>query len=190
MRAPLGDRGLLLLTFLLTVMVDLTVAIEVGLVVAAFLFMHRMATTVEVEGHTLADEIEQSGDEVDMRSRLPAGVEAFRIIGPLFFGATSHLEDALRSFRDTGYPKVFILRTRLMPLIDASGVNTLEVFMAQLRKAGTLLILSGLQPQPRQVLERMGFAEREGELLLARDFEHAIELAEIHLEHAHPTVVA
>lgn len=190
MRAPLGDRGLLLLTFLLTVMVDLTVAIEVGLVVAAFLFMHRMATTVEVEGHTLADEIEQSGDEVDMRSRLPASVEAFRIIGPLFFGATSHLEDALRSFRDTGYPKVFILRTRLMPLIDASGVNTLEVFMAQLRKAGTLLILSGLQPQPRQVLERMGFAEREGELLLARDFEHAIELAEIHLEHAHPTVVA
>lgn len=190
MRAPLGDRVLLLLTFLLTVMVDLTVAIEVGLVVAAFLFMHRMATTVEVEGHTLADEIEQSGDEVDMRSRLPASVEAFRIIGPLFFGATSHLEDALRSFRDTGYPKVFILRTRLMPLIDASGVNTLEVFMAQLRKAGTLLILSGLQPQPRQVLERMGFAEREGELLLARDFEHAIELAEIHLEHAHPTVVA
>lgn len=190
MRAPLGDRGLLLLTFALTVMVDLTVAIEVGLVVAAFLFMHRMATTVEVEGHTLADEIEQSGDDVDMRSRLPAGVEAFRIIGPLFFGATSHLEDALRSFRDTGYPKVFILRTRLMPLIDASGVNTLEVFMAQLRKAGTLLILSGLQTQPRKVLERMRISEKEGELLLARDFEHAIELAEIHLEHSHTTVVA
>jgi SulP family sulfate permease len=105
-------------------------------VLAAFLFMHRMASTVEGGRPHARDEIEPAGDDTDMRSRLPPGVEAFRIIGPLFFGATSHLEDALRSFRDTGYPKVFILRTRLMPMVDASGVNTLEVFMAQLRKAG------------------------------------------------------
>ena len=190
LHAPVGDRALLLITFGLTVMVDLTVAIEVGLVVAAFLFMHRMASTVEVEGHSLADEIEQAGDDTDMRSRLPQGVEAFRIIGPLFFGATSHLEDALRSFRDTGYPKVFILRTRLMPMVDASGVNTLEVFMAQLRKAGTLLILSGLQPQPTRVLARMGMVEKDGELAYARDYEHALALAQEHLERSGAAMVA
>ncbi|MCP5473282.1 MAG: STAS domain-containing protein [Rhodanobacteraceae bacterium] len=182
LQAPIGDRLLLLLTFGLTVMVDLTVAIQTGLVVASFLFMHRMARTVEIEDHTLADEIEQGGEDTDMRGRLPAGVEAFRIVGPLFFGATSRIEDALRAFRDTGYPKVFILRTRLMPLIDVSGVNTLEVFMAQLRKAGTLLILSGLQIQPQKVLKRMGLHEREGELAYARDFEHALELAAAHVE--------
>lgn len=182
LRAPLGDRALLLLSFALTVMVDLTVAIEVGLVVAAFLFMHRMASTVEVEGHSLADEIDRAeqADE-DMRARLPPGVEAYRIVGPMFFGATNRLEDALRSSRDTGYPRVFILRTRLMPLIDASGVATLDVFRAQLRKAGTLLIISGLQPQPRRVLERMGLHAIEGELAFAQDFDHALRIAAAHL---------
>jgi SulP family sulfate permease len=112
----------------------------------------------------------------------PAGVEAFRIVGPLFFGATSHLEDALRGFRDTGYPRVFILRTRLMPIIDASGVATLEVFLAQLRRAGTLLIVSGLQPQPKKVLARMGLVERPGELAFARDFAEALAMAARHIE--------
>lgn len=190
LQAPIGDRLLLLLTFGLTVMVDLTVAIQTGLVVASFLFMHRMARTVEIEGHTLADEIEQGGEDTDMRSQLPRGVEAFRIVGPLFFGATSRIEDSLRAFRDTGYPKVFILRTRLMPLIDVSGVNTLEVFMAQLQKAGTLLILSGLQAQPRKVLKRMGLTERDGELAYARDFEQALKLANEHLERSAPAMVA
>lgn len=182
MKAPIGDRALLLLTFVLTVLVDLTVAIQVGLVSAAFLFMHRMASTVEVEGHTLADEIDEGPEETDMRARLPAGVEAFRIVGPLFFGATSHLEDALRSFRDTGYPRVFILRTRLMPIVDASGVATLEVFLAQLRKAGTLLIVSGLQPQPKKVFARMGLVEHPGELAFAHDFAEALAMAALHIE--------
>lgn len=190
LNAPIGDRLLLLMTFGLTVMVDLTVAIQTGLVVASFLFMHRMARTVEIEGHTLADEIDQGGEDTDMRSQLTRGVEAFRIIGPLFFGATSRIEDSLRGFRDTGYPKVFILRTRLMPLIDASGVNTLEVFMAQLRKAGTLLILSGLQIQPQKVLKRMGIDEREGELMFAPDFERALKLASEHLERNSAAMVA
>jgi SulP family sulfate permease len=181
LRAPIGDRLLLLVSFVLTVTVDLTVAIEVGLVLAAFLFMHRMANTFEVEGHSLADDLDRAGEDQSMRALLPADVEAFRIVGPLFFGATSHLEDTLRSFRDTGYPRVFILRTRLMPMIDASGVGTLEVFMAQLKKAGTLLIVSGLQPQPQRVLARMGIVERPGELLFADDFAQALEIAKRHL---------
>lgn len=184
LRAPVGDRALLLVTFVLTVAVDLTVAIEVGVVMAALLFMHRMANTVEVESHSSASDGED--DDQDMRVRLPPDVEAFRITGPLFFGATSHLEDALRSFRDTGYPKVFILRTRLMPMVDASGVNTLEVFMAQLRKGGTLLILSGLQAQPQRVLARMGMTEKPGELAFARDFEHALAMAQAHLQRPSP----
>ncbi len=180
LRAPIGDRALLLVTFALTVTVDLTVAIEVGVVMAALLFMHRMANTVEVDGHARPGELDGEREEPDMRVRLPAEVEAFRVAGPLFFGATSHLEDALRSFRDTGYPHVFILRTRLMPMIDASGVHSLQVIAAQLRKAGTLLILSGLQAQPRHVLSRMGMVEVPGEIIFAQDFDHALLIAKAH----------
>ena len=128
MTAPKGDRLVLLLTFLLTVFFDLTLAIEAGLVTAAFVFMFRMADVFEVSaGVKLVDE---NGDEpatgvdLDQRSRLPDGVEAFQISGPLFFGAANRLDDLLDQFRVA--PKVFILRMRLVPVIDASGVHALK----------------------------------------------------------------
>lgn len=176
--APKGDRLVLLLTFLLTVFFDLTVAIEVGVVVAAFVFMFRMADTVEVSsGIRLLEENGEGTAELEQRARLPRDVEAFQVSGPLFFGAASRLDDLLDQFRGKA-PKVFILRTRLVPVIDASGVHALTALLDRCRRRGIVLIVSGLQPQPQRVIAQMQLHPREGELYFARDFNAALALAQ------------
>jgi SulP family sulfate permease len=181
MSAPKGDRLVLLLTFLLTVFVDLTVAIEVGIVVAALVFMFRMSEAMEVSAgvHATDDDLRPgaSADEVpDQRARLPKGVEAFQISGPLFFGSANRLDDLLDQF--PAPPKVFILRMRLVPVIDASGVHALQKLAERCHRKGIALVVSGLQEQPNRVLARMETREHPGELHLAPDFEHALRLAE------------
>jgi SulP family sulfate permease len=180
MSAPKGDRLVLLLTFLLTVFVDLTVAIEVGIVVAALVFMFRMSEAMEVSAgvHPTDDDLRPgaSAEEVpDQRARLPKGVEAFQISGPLFFGSANRLDDLLDQFPVP--PKVFILRMRLVPVIDASGVHALQKLAERCHRKGTALVVSGLQEQPNRVLARMETREHPGELHLAPDFEHALRLA-------------
>jgi len=178
--APKGDRAVLLATFLLTVLVDLTVAIEVGMVMAAFVFMFRMADVVEVNsGLKLVqeDEDEAAGNGTDsgQRELLPAGVEVFQIAGPLFFGTSNRLDNLLDQFFHP--PRVFILRMRLVPIIDASGVHALKALVQRCRQRGIILIASGLQPQPRRVLEQMSLRQREGELYFVEDYERALALA-------------
>ncbi len=177
--APKGDRLVLLLTFLLTVFFDLTIAIEVGIVVAAFVFMFRMADAVEVSsGIQLLDENgdeRKGGADPEQRARLPVGVEAFQITGPLFFGAASRLDDLLDQFFKP--PRVFILRMRLVPIIDASGVHALETLLDRCRRRGIILIISGLQTQPRRVIQKMQLHPREDELHFVPNFESALELA-------------
>jgi SulP family sulfate permease len=178
--APKGDRAVLLATFLLTVLVDLTVAIEVGMVMAAFVFMFRMADVVEINsGLKLVDEDEDEpaapGADAAQRARLPKGVEVFQIAGPLFFGTSSRLDNLLDQFFHP--PKVFILRMRLVPIIDASGVHALKALDQRCRHRGIVLVASGLQPQPRRVLEKMSVRPREGELYFVEDFERALALA-------------
>ena len=174
--APRGDRLVLLLTFGLTVFFDLTLAIEVGIVVAAFVFMFRMADAVEVtSGLKMIDDNEGDGD-ADQRQRLPAGVEVFQISGPLFFGAANRLDEVFDQFRVA--PQVFILRMRLVPMIDSSGVHALKAVLQRCRKHGTRLIISGLQPQPRRVFQKMDLQPREGELHFVDNFEQALALAE------------
>lgn len=179
MTGPVGDRVVLLLTFVLTVMFDLTVAIEVGLVLAAFLFMHRMSEVVAMEsGVSLleADEADTLGDPMpDQRAQLPPGVEAFQISGPLFFAVANRLDDVLNQFRQP--PRVFILRMRLVPLIDASGVTALTQMIERCRRMGTQVILSGLREQPRRVLAQMHVAPDGEHLRFADDFRAALELA-------------
>lgn len=183
--APHGDKLVLLLTFGLTVLVDLAVAIEVGMVVAAFLFMFRMTGMVEAEsGMTLieqdrADDSEDqaSGADTRQRARLPRDVEAFKIRGPLFFGVANRLDTLLDHFYAP--PKVFILRMRLVPFVDASGVHAMKNLAERCRRTGIVLIVSGLQPQPRQVLAKMDFTPRDGTLHLATDFEEALRLAAV-----------
>lgn len=180
MSAPKGDRLVLLLTFFLTVFFDLTIAIEAGIVVAAFVFMFRMADAFEVNsGIRLIDENSDDragGADPTQRARLPERVEAFQISGPLFFGAASRLDELLDQFFET--PKVFILRMRLVPIIDASGVHALKTLLDRCRRRGIVLIISGLQAQPRQVASKMHLDSREGELHFAADYESALRLAE------------
>jgi sulfate permease, SulP family len=179
MHGPVGDRVVLLVTFGLTVMVDLTVAIEVGIVLAAFLFMHGMSEVVAVESRvSLIEEDEDdfvSAPRADQRAQLPAGVEAFQISGPLFFAVANRLDDVLNQF--TTPPRVFILRMRLVPLIDVSGVRALRQMIDRCRRNGIRVIFSGLQPQPRAILTQMGLTPDEGSVEFAENFADAIRLA-------------
>lgn len=142
-RTDAGERGILLLTFLLTVFVDLTVAIGVGVTLAALLFMMRMSETA---GLVAID----SKEEPELRDKLPAEVEVLRFTGPIFFGVASEMLEALR--RAGQRPRAIILRMEQVPYIDATGANALATFTRQARYAGTEIWLVGLQKQPREFL--------------------------------------
>jgi SulP family sulfate permease len=180
LRGPVGDRAVLLLTFALTVMFDLTIAIEVGLVLAAFLFMHRMSEVVAMEAHVSM--LDEDADDFsgaarsNQRAELPPGVEVYRVSGPLFFAVANRLDDVLNQFPRP--PRVFILRLRLVPLIDASGVTALRQLLRRCSRAGTRVILSGLREQPCEILRQMGVTPDGVDLQFARDYEEALRLAQ------------
>ena len=142
-----GDRALLLLTFGLTVLVDLTVAIGVGITLASLLFMARMSDTAGL----LPDEL--SLDDPTQRASLPKGVEVFRFAGPMFFGVAREMLDALR--RTGRSPNTIILRMELVPYIDSSGAGALEAFVRQAHGEGTKLILCDLREQPAVLLAKI-----------------------------------
>jgi len=179
MSGPIGDRAVLLLTFVLTVVFDLTVAIQVGVVLAAFLFMHRMAGVVAMESQVTLIENDQADiihlTAPDQRAQLPPGVEAFRISGPLFFAVANRLDDVLNQFFEP--PRVFILRMSQVPLIDSSGVTALGQMLERCRRTGIRVIFSGLQEQPRTILADMGIREDGVHLRFARDFAEAVQWA-------------
>ncbi|MBS0487671.1 MAG: STAS domain-containing protein [Proteobacteria bacterium] len=178
LRGPIGDRVVLILTFALTAMFDLTVAIEVGLVLTSFLFMHRMSEVVAMESHvSLLDEdrADTLTPEPDQRAQLPQGVEAFQISGPLFFAVANRLDEVLDQFPDP--PRVFILRLRRVPLIDTSGVTALREFIARCRQHGTRVILSGLQEQPKRILAQMHIEADGAQLRFASNFAQAVQFA-------------
>ncbi|MBF0250921.1 MAG: STAS domain-containing protein [Alphaproteobacteria bacterium] len=181
MRAPAGDRVVLMLTFALTVLVDLTVAIEVGVVLAAILFMHRMAQAVEIETHTQLIQ-----DDVDDLARpahgayaretdLPDGVAAYAINGPFFFGAAARVGEILEQVGGT--PRVLILNMRNVPLIDATGFTAMTAFLEQCHATGTRVILSGVRPQPRAVLKAMCAGHAGCDADFAANFTEARTLA-------------
>jgi SulP family sulfate permease len=181
MKAPIGDRLVLLVTFGLTVAFDLTVAIEVGVVMAALLFMHRMSEVVALESQhrLLESEVDDFGRPAgpDQRDLLPADVAAFRISGPLFFAVANRLDDVLDQYHVA--PRVFILRLREVPLIDASGAAALAQFVQRCQRRGTAVILSGVPAQPRDVLDGMGLPQQPGFLGYASDFAAALEQARL-----------
>jgi SulP family sulfate permease len=174
LRMPNGDRSVLLLTFALTVLVDLTVAIAVGVTLASFLFMARMAEAVEVQNLGRPDG-DLAVEDLHQRDSLPDGVEVFRINGPFFFGVASELLDTLRRVGDT--PRVIILRLRLVPLLDATGLQALEEFVQQTRNAGTKVIFSGIQQQPQAMLARVGLGFGSPDVHYAENFARAQALA-------------
>lgn len=177
LRAPMGDRAVLLLTFALTILVDLTVAIEVGVVLAAVLFMHRMSEAVEVQAHFSLLEEDVSDDAprdfVPMKEyELPPGVAASLIRGPFFFGVAMRLGETLDRIGAT--PKVLIVRLRAVPIIDATGVSALNTMIDRCERKGTKVIVTALQPQPARVLGDMGVLTR---VIRAPDFPTAIEMS-------------
>jgi sulfate permease, SulP family len=177
MSGPVGDRLVLLSTFVLTVAVDLTVAIEFGVVLAAILFMHRMSKTVAITGAIEGQEIAQARDTTQSleREALPPGTEVFHVKGPLFFGVASRFSDVLHGIG--GEPKTFILRLEDVPLIDATGAAKMSAFAAALKQSGTALILTGLKAQPRLVLRRMGLFRNAPGIRIVSDYERALAMA-------------
>ncbi|MBX3700917.1 MAG: STAS domain-containing protein [Dokdonella sp.] len=178
LRSPWGDRIVLVVTFVLTVVIDLTVAVEVGVVLAAFLFMYRMSEVVALESHVgLLDSDEEdftrARREVDY-DVLPEGVEAYRVSGPLFFAVANRIDDVLRAFGRP--PRVFILRLRLVPFIDASGATAIGNLVARCRRDGTALVITGLQPQPARILAAMGVVADGSSLRFVADFPAALAL--------------
>jgi SulP family sulfate permease len=153
LRAPKSDVAVLLITFVLTVFVDLTVAVQVGIVVASLLFMKRMADLTNIEGITTADDVDDPGEATSSR-KFPPGVEVYEVNGPFFFGVADKLKDVMSQIARP--PKVFILRMRYVPAIDATGLHALEQMAKKCRAQGTTLILTEVRQQPMRAIERAG----------------------------------
>ena len=175
LRMPNGDRAVLLLTFGLTVLVDLTMAIAVGVTLASLLFMMRMSETVQIDAGVGEMPDDDDSEDIHQRDALPAGVEVFRIDGPVFFGIASELLDTLRRIGST--PKVIILRMRRVPLLDASGATTIADILRQSNAAGTQVILSGVQPQPLAMLDRVHLGRGNAGIIHAESFPEALRIA-------------
>jgi SulP family sulfate permease len=182
-RAPKSDLAVLLTTFLLTVLVDLTVAVEIGMVLAAFLFMRRMSEVTNVSAITR--EFEEGGDEGEgdpnalRRRTVPSGVEVYEINGPFFFGAAEKFKETLTGIRRA--PRVLILRMRNVPAMDSTGLNALRDVVTRFRQAGTRVILSDVHAQPMVALRRSAFGDELAEEDLVGNIDDALNVARAHL---------
>jgi sulfate permease, SulP family len=186
-KAPTRDVLVLLTTFLLTVLVDLTAAVEIGMILSVFLFMKRIKdssgitslTTLEKEASSVKEEEEYHLPLME-RKDLPSSIELYEITGPFFFGIADSLKNILSgiAFR----PKVFILRMRKVPIIDASGMHALEEFYYQCKREGTLLFLAGVQSFVFKKLKRFGIIDLIGEKQIFSHTKEAINYASKILE--------
>src|SRR5258705_496785 len=177
-RAPKSDVAVLLATFLLTVLVDLTVAIEVGMVLAAFLFMRRMAevTNIQVLTHEFIDPNDdfETDPNAVRRRVVPEGVQVYEITGPFFFGAAEMFKD--RVGRISGKPKVLILRLLHVPRSDSTRFHALRDGVRRSRQEGTLVILADVHAQPVVALERSGMYDELGEENIHGNIDDALNL--------------
>lgn len=173
--APRSDVFVLLTCFGLTIMFDMVVAVGVGVVLGAMIFMRRMAelTSLELDG-TVAREMQ-----------IPDDVVLYRIAGPLFFGAA---ERAFRSFDPPTKAKAIVLEMSAVPDIDATGLIALESVLSVLHKSSRKVVFSGLAPAPRATLERAGIVSEDGRVAFAATLEDAVAMATRHLARAQPLV--
>ena len=180
LKSPRGDVAVLLATFLLTVFIELTVAIQVGVLLAAFLFLQRMSTETQVS--VITGNL-QDDDEVRARDmseiKIPEGVEVFEIYGSLFFGAVSQFKESIRIVAKK--PKVLILRMRNVPTIDASGVHILEELAEEARERNYAIVFSAVSRKVYRVMRQSGFVELVGKKNFAGDIFGALEIAERHI---------
>jgi SulP family sulfate permease len=182
-KTPKSDVAVLLTTFLLTVLIDLSVAVQVGVVLAAFLFIKRMAdvTNVGAVKDELADAPDgtMTGDaEGVARRRIPDGVEVYEVNGPFFFGAADKIKDVLHFVAKK--PKVFILRMRNVPAIDASGIRVLDDLFVSFAHQGIRFLIAGIQAQPLTALERAGKLDEYGRENFVAGLDEALAAARRH----------
>ena len=175
---PKSDVVVLWLTFALTVVFDLTIAIEVGIILACFMFMKRMTETTHVS--VLTDEIEANAEsdfEVHNEENLviPEGVEVYEIDGPFFFGIANKFDDVMAAMSDK--PKVRIIRMRRIPFIDSTGIHNLHNLISMSHKEDIKIILSGVNDDVRKMLERNGFNEHVGKRFICPNINVALEVA-------------
>ena len=164
MKNPKSDVTVLLITFFLTIIFDLTVAIEVGLIIACLLFMRRMAETTDVKA--ILDEIDPEEDtdvklENNEHLTIPKGVEVYEINGPYFFGAGNRFEEVMASFGSR--PKVRIIRMRKVPFVDSTGIHNLTNLCVMSKREGIEIVLSGVNPKVHGGLQHAGFYDIVGE---------------------------
>ena len=164
MKNPKSDVTILLITFFLTIIFDLTIAIEVGLIIACLLFMKRMSETTDVKAIT--EEIDLNQDAEFSTGNLdhliiPQGVEVYEINGPYFFGAGNKFEEIMASFGDR--PKVRIIRMRKVPFVDSTGIHNLTNLCEMSKKEGIQIVLSGVREKVNGQLEHAGFYHLIGE---------------------------
>ena len=162
MKNPKSDIAVLFITFLLTVIFDLTIAIEVGLLIACLLFMRRMAETTQIK--VIADEIDPN-----------EGVEVYEINGPYFFGIANKFEELMAAMND--HPKVRIIRMRRVPFIDSTGIHNLQNLCEISHREGTHIVLSGVTPNVYAVLEHNGFCRLLGKDHICPNINVALERA-------------
>jgi SulP family sulfate permease len=170
--APATDVSVLALTFLLTVFVDLVVAVNVGVIVAALLFMRRMADSVTVERQFEADPIGASGQHVE---HMAAGVLVYSIEGPLFFGAAEKLERTLAHIQRPA--TTLIVRMGNVPFMDATGIIAIEHMVSDFQRHGAIVLLTELKPNVRRKLERGGVIAQVGAARVVETLARALQLA-------------
>lgn len=180
MKNPKSDVTVLLITFFLTIIFDLTIAIEVGLVIACLLFMKRMSETTDVKAIT-DDEIDLN-KEFDFISTnlehysIPQGVEVYEINGPYFFGAGNKFEEVMAAFGDR--PKVRVIRMRKVPFVDSTGIHNLTNLCSMSRKEGIQIVLSGVSEKVNAQLERAKFYDLLGKENICDHISKALKRAE------------
>jgi sulfate permease, SulP family len=179
--APKSDATVMLVTFLLTVLVDLTVGIGVGMVLASFLFMKRMAEVTNVT--MVSREFSDSGPSPDKSGAIytrviPRGVEVYEINGPFFFGAAEKFKDTLSEV--SRKPKVLIIRMRNVPAIDSTAMHALRDLVRRTRKDGTVVYFSDVQAQPLLALSQSELLWEIGEEHLFGDIDEALAASRLH----------
>jgi sulfate permease, SulP family len=168
---PRSDAVVLVTTFALTVIFDLVVAVEVGMVLAAILFIKRVSETTEVS-RVLESDVLESPEQLVAGKEIPEGVLVYRIFGPFLFGAAEKMEDAIERVEEL--PRVLILRLHLVSAMDATALNTLESVVERFQKHGGAVILSGLHRQPLGMLKKAGFVDVIGRPNLVAHFDDAL----------------
>ncbi|MBR1415178.1 MAG: sulfate permease [Prevotella sp.] len=181
MKNPKSDVIVLWVTFLLTVIFDLTIAIEVGLICACLLFMRRMAETTDVK--VISQEINPEEESSDFQMgnlehlTIPEGVEVYEINGPYFFGAGNKFEEIMGALHRGRRPRVRIIRMRKVPFVDSTGIHNLTNLCLMSQREGIQVVLSGVNPTVQAVLHKAGFDKMLGQENICSHINIALERA-------------